>query len=427
MNPGEVPGARPPGMPASVPQDPLTVPGGEPPTPPGRRPAAYIAVVVGLLAMVGGAVFFARSVGKSDAGAKTPVAAIQKVFDSLSNQDLLGVLETLTPSEREIFTGRLKALSSELGRLGILRKDLNLGSLSGIDLEFTGLTFKTEEFAPGYSFVEVTGGRSTYRVDPNESPLGDFVRNLIPASELRTISGSQNLAGQDAFFVAKQEDGEWYLSLFYSIAEAARRDAGAAAPRFGAGVAARGGATPEAAVDAFLRAVAGLDVRRLIELSPPDEMGALHDYAPLFLSAAEAGAAEARKHFTAQISSLELSSTTSGDEAVVKVKKMVFKFGIPALELSVESDGRCLKVAGGDFLGAGQPQQFCGTLPPVAGLPRLPTPDVGIVAVRRGGSWYVSPTRTTFDAIIGVLKTLKPSDLQQLKELVSQFGGLSGG
>ena len=48
-----------------------------------------------------------------------------------------------------------------------------------------------------------------------------------------------------------------------------------------------GADSPEEAVDEMIAAVERLDVERMIELTPPDEMGVLHDYAPLFLDEVE--------------------------------------------------------------------------------------------------------------------------------------------
>ena len=44
-----------------------------------------------------------------------------------------------------------------------------------------------------------------------------------------------------------------------------------------------GADSPEEAVDEMISAIERVDVERMIELTPPDEMGVLHDYAPLFL------------------------------------------------------------------------------------------------------------------------------------------------
>ena len=410
---------------------------------PRRRPLAYAAVIIGLLGLVGGGIFFARSVKTTPtSGAKTPDAAVQKIFDALSNQDVVGVLEALAPGERAAFGSRLQTMTKELGRLGVLKNNVDLSSLGGVDLSFTGLKYKTESLASGLSLVTVTEGRLSYRVDQSKVPLGDFVRGLIPRGGFnQVVSGSSDVtAGPDeTTFTTIKVGNDWYVSLWYSIAESARRDANAPMPSFGNGIPAIGADSPGAAVEQFLRAGAALNVRKLIELTPLDEAGALHDYGPLFIQDAEKGAAEARHSFSLRIDSLTTSARTSGDEAVVKVTKMAFKLSIPDFGVSVTSDGRCTTFEGGDFFGGGIPgappipKRLCGDqVTPGAFFPGLRArPEIGFVAVQRGGKWFVSPTRTMLDAMIGILKSLNRSDLETFKQMIAEitqgFSGLGSG
>ncbi len=393
--------------------------------PPRRNPATYLAVVIGLVAMAGGAVFFARSLGSAEGGADTPVAAVQRMFDSIEDEDALGVLESLLPSERDVLSDSLQTVTKELGRLGILRDDLDLGSIEGIELDFTGLRFTAEDIASDVSVVTLVGGTANYRIDPARTPLGDFVRRFMSEDEFEVVQGSDTIAGgEEGFFATVKEGDKWYVSLWYSVAEAARRGAGAPLPQFGNGIAADGEATPEAAVEQFIRSAVMLDVRRLIELMPPEEARALHDYAPLFIDAAEAGAREALNHYSAEVSVLKLEGTQTGDTAVVKIGEVEFKAEIPDFGFAVEYDGECVTVKG-DFMGLGLPERQCGnSIVPAPGFPAFPQPEIGFVAVRENGQWYVSPTRTVLDGLIAMLKVLERKDLEMF---VDVFGGISGG
>ncbi len=386
-----------------------------------KRPWAYAAVVIGLLAMVAGAVFFARSLGKAEGGADTADAAVRRLFDALSNEDLLGMLEALPPSERDPLRSSLPQLTSELGRLGILRSDLNLSDIAGVELAFSGLRLASTAIGPGVTSVAVTAGRSTYRVDPQRSPLGDFVRQLLPPDMAKVVEGEDDLADDEITLTAVRENDRWFVSLWYTVAEDARGDA--PPPNFGNGLIARGASSPEQAVEELLRSASVLDVRRLIELMPPDEARALHDYAPLFLPQAEEAISEARGMFNAQIRELEVSSRRSGQTAAVKVDKISFRAEVPSLGISADFDGECMTTTG-EFFGTDEPQRLCGDevqLPP--GLPRLPTPDIGIIAVARDGAWYVSPTRTTLEGVISLLKSLDRDMLEAFKEMVASFAG----
>lgn len=394
---------------------------------PKRRPAAYVAVLVGLVAMAGGAVFFAKSLGSAEGGADTPVAAVQRLFDALGDEDALGMLETLLPSERDTLVDPIQDVTRELGRLGILSENLDLGAIPGIELEFSGLRFSAREIASGVSVVGLDAGSVRYSVDPAKSPLGSFVRQFMSEEDNKVQSGSDTLSADDEVSIATIKQGDkWYVSLWYTVAEGARMAAGAPVPAFGNGIAARGAASPEAAVEAFIRAGVLLDVRRLIELTPPEEMRALHDYAPLFIDAAEAGAREARNHYSAEVSVLKLAGTQTGNSALVKVDELEFSFEIPGLGMAAEYDGQCVTIRGG-FFGGDTPQRQCGSGlggVPVPGLPALATPEIGFVAVREGGQWFVSPTRTLLDGLVATLEVLDRKDLDMFVRI---FGGMSGG
>jgi hypothetical protein len=426
-----VSGSGEPPAPPPIPSDPATPSAtymytSATPAAPRRKPLAYVAVLIGLIAMVGGAVFFARSLAKPEGGADTPAAAVRRLFDALSNEDVLGVLEALPPSERDSLRTSVQQITAELSRLGVLATNVDLSDLPGIELEFTGLRLVPTEVGTGVTSVAVTAGSSTYRVDPDASPLGDFVRGLLPPSASKVVEGSDDLSDNEVFFTAIKEGDRWYVSLWYSTAEAARGK-GTTPPPFGRGLPARGAPTPEKAVEDLIRAAVGLDVRRLIELTPADEARALHDYAPLFLPQAEAGVAEMKNAFSAQIREIKLSSRREGDSTVVKIDDISFRVQIPELGMAFDYDGECVTVEG-EFFGSDEPQRQCGQgLTPGAGLPQLPTPDVGFVVVERGGEWFVSPTRTLLEGLVGMLKALDRKTLDSIKELVESFSKTFGG
>ena len=398
-----------------------------PPPAASRRPTAYLAVVIGLLAMVAGGVFFVRSIGSDVTGGSTPQAAVEKMLQALSNEDVLGVLEAMPAGERRLFGARLRTLTGELGRLGILRTELDLGDLPGLDLEFSGIRLRSEQLRADLAAVTIVEGRSSYSVDPASSPLGEFVRKLIPPSSLSPVRGSDDLRDERIALATVREGENWYVSLFYSLAEQGRREAGLALPGAGQGVPARGAATAEKAVEELIRAAAALDVRRLIELTPPDEAAALHEYASLFIDDAEAAVREAHTHFRAQLRSLSLSSRASGEDTLVTVDKMDFHLEIPDAGISVDFDGRCATLSG-RFFGSDRPERQCGLSAgavPGGDLARLPR--LGFVTVERDGAWYVSPVGTVFDSLIEVLRALKPSDLEMFRRSFAPFLGSGAG
>jgi hypothetical protein len=161
-------------------------------------------------------------------------------------------------------------------------------------------------------------------------------------------------------------------------------------------------------------------------------MAALHDYAPLFLSDLLKESAAARKHYSLNVPTLTLKGRVTGDEAVVMIDKIAFRLTVPDAGISVDYDGKCATIKGAEgFFGLdGGP--ICGDELSKQAIPGLKNPDIGITAVREGGFWYVSPSRTVLDGIIGILQSLQPRTLDELKQFFQSFafggfGGFGGG
>lgn len=448
--------ATPPG---SIPPPPGAVPPPPPPPPPPPMPPAPTAYepmpepppsimvkrgfagrlgagIIGL-AVLGGGLAYAVSQSGSGGGGSSPEAAAQALFDAIAAEDVLGVLDVLPAGERRAFQGPLESMAEELGRLGVVGDDLDLGAVGGLDLEFEDLTFETEELGEGISSVRLSGGTAIASVKPGELPIGDELREVIedvtgepveiePVEEERdTIEPGEG----DFEMVAVEEDGTWRISLFYSIAEAARTSAGLEAPDFGAGVEPAGAESPEAAVDALLRAaVEEQDLAAVIALLPPDEMAALQDYAPLFIDEAQAGLDEAAGDFSAEITDIELEATEDGDTASVAVTAFEVEATVDGRPMHASFDGECLAYEGPD----GEAEEQCAD--DMAGLGALgdilrtdEAQMAGATAVRVDGEWYVSPSRTMLDSVVMLLESLEDDAISKLPSVMEGFFGMSEG
>jgi hypothetical protein len=389
---------------------------------PAPRAGQLLALWVGVLALLAGGVFGAVYLSGQDEG--TPEEAVRRMFDAVAKTDVLGVLETLAPSERAALRENLPAMAVELKRLGIAAEDFSLNKIKGVDLKFSGLQLSSRTVGEGVTAVSIDGGTFTYRVAPRDLPLGSFVKDIIgkdlPTEPQTGSDDAKSSQPTDNTVVTVKEGGRWYVSLYYSAAEAARSGSGKPAPNFGHGLSARGEDSPEHAVDALLRAGAALDVQRLIELLPPDEGRVLRDYAPLFLDDTKRAAADSG--FKGAVTGLQLSSVRNGSHAVVTPKAFKLDFAASGTRGSVAFDGRCITMAGPDLApGAGRicPEDAKGPQALTGLMSRLPTQG-SIVAVEQGGQWYVSPTRTVLESVVGVLRALQRSDLDALRDFVNQ-------
>jgi hypothetical protein len=393
----------------------------EPQAPPRRSPGRVTALWIGIVALFAGGIFAVAFVAADDEG--SPEEAVRRMLRALADEDVIGVLEALPPSEREVFQAELPRLTEQLERLEILGKGFRLEQVKGVDLSFRDIELSSRTIGDGVSAVRITGGRVSYSVIPAELELGGFLEDLVDLpTEPQT--GSEPIVSDDPDdnepIIVILEDGRWHVSLYYSIAEGARAESGAPVPKFGEGVEPRGEASPEKAAEALIRAGLALDVERAIALVDPKEGRALHDYAPLFIDDAEAAASEA--DFSGTLNSIEFSSKSLGDgRTAVSLEKFDFDVSIEGETASVTFDGECVNVEAPDL--AEDEGRYCPDDAPLpAPIAEITTklPSTGIVAVQRDGAWFVSPTRTLFEAIIGALEAIDREDLDELSEFFAE-------
>lgn len=388
-------------------------------------------LAVGIVLVLGGAVFALTQVGGGGAG--SPEDAAEQLFDAVEDEDLLGLLESLLPSERDAFGGSVEDLAGELRRLGVLSDDLNLRDVSGLDLSFDGLRFSVERLTDALASVQVTGGTATFSVTPEDLPLGGFLRDMFGDDLGEPTTETSEAADDGSAMATVKEGGRWYVSLWYSVAEAYRMEARAPLPGPGDRVVPRGAATPEKAVEELFRATLTLDLRRVIELLPPDEARALHDYAYLFLDEAEESVDDLGDFLEVNVRRVTATADRDGREALVTITDVALEVTIDALGLRGTIEDGCVELRA---IGEPRGERICtaedfadafgdisGFEVPAAPMLDVDRPNVGFVAVERGGAWFVSPTRSLIGAFTASLRVLEPDDLDDLGDL---FGGLIG-
>ncbi|MDP9401820.1 MAG: hypothetical protein M3P85_00475 [Actinomycetota bacterium] len=368
-----------------------------------------IGVVVALVAGL-----FGLAAVTSDGGEDSPEAAVQKLVDALENEDVLGALEALVPAERTMLRGRLTELGEQLRRLGIVDERLDLGHVPGADLTVEGLELQAEKLGEDVAVVRAGAGTARLRIKGEELPIGPLLNDLV--DDARTISSPSpaDLAEEDAMLVAVRRGGDWFVSLGYTVAELARREGGAPVPKFGRGVAPKGASSPEAAVRELAAAAAAFDVRRAVELAPPGEADALHDYAPLFLPAAERAVASLRADgVRAEVPTLDLDVDSAGEgEARVTIKRLGVNVTTEDGRFAFDYDGRCTKATGPD--GEVLPQLCRDDEDEELPFRRAAFSYFQLTVVERGGDWFVSPTGSVLDAVLGSLRALERDELAKV-------------
>ncbi len=459
-----VPPASPPAPPAFG-----AVPPASPPTPPAFTPAppasntfgetsfvsdtttvqdrvdkpsgmvARVGLVAAALAVAGGGAFAVTRALSEPAGAQSPEEAVNQLFVAVENEDLVGLTEMMLPSEREAMVDPMIDLFAELERLDLLDEDYDPGAAAeaadGLDVTVTGLDFTTTPIGDGVVNARMTAGVVRVTGDVGDLPFGDRADQELGAEVLSESIDEQvvDFAEEtDAVFTIVEEDGSWYLSLWYSVAEAARAEAGEPAPAFGAGVVPVGGDSPEGALRLMLEEAFDLDAEGVISSLDPAEFRALYDYAPLFLDDADAAVAELRQELDAEgitwsLDRLDLSRSQVRDRTVVGVDGFAFSATGQGQAVSVDFDGDCITVIidqeidevciteisnelddemGGAMNGLELPQAYRDFLDDYT---------TGVTVVDRDGRWYVSGMPTIIGVYTDLLASLEPSDIDDFK------------
>ena len=170
---------------------------------------------------------------QSSGGAASPEEAVQDMVGSLEQNDLLGVVDVLAPWERDFARQGIDNYLDDAKDNGLLAKDTDLSDVGGYTLTVDGLKVSSEPVNERIANVSLVGGTAHLQSHFDQLPLGaKLLEQLNKANDGKgpdDVSGTTDLAdAQLPPITTIKQDGRWYVSLFYSIAESARRDAGRA-------------------------------------------------------------------------------------------------------------------------------------------------------------------------------------------------------
>lgn len=386
-----------------------------------------LGLVIGVLIIAGGAVVAADQF-LGDGG--SPESAVEDFFSAVSGADLLGIADSLVPAEREPLGELVADLVAELKRLEVLGDDFDASGVQGFGFEVDDLELSSEMLRDDLAVVRFEGGTLTSSFDPDRLALGPFLDQFDlemggPGEETGDLDGG--------FLVTVKEAGRWRVSLFHTVAEAARAGGGEDLPSLADALEPVGASSPEEAVRGLVDDMADFDLVGVLARLAPGEARALHEYAPLFVDDLRAFQRFADLGADVRIEDLDFEVTSDGDRALVRVTSAVIEVEVPALGLFLGIDGDCVTfddglssetVCGSD-LDEGMVPFFgeFGFIPPSL---EVGQPRIGLVAVEVGGSWYVSPIRTMTNFLVESLAVLDREDLDELARLFADpfaFGG----
>jgi hypothetical protein len=417
-----------------------------------------VAGAVGLVLLLGGVAFAATQIG-SDDGASDPEAAVTELFDAIADEDVLGMLATLDPGERDALSQPVERFFGELERLDVLDDSFELSGVAGVDLEFEDLTFRTEPVRSDLTRVHLTGGTASFAVDTDEIPVGDFLTDTFDrfGVEYRGVQQSESdtldpAEADDTFLVVRDTGDGWRVSLGYTAVEVARVAQGAPVPAVGAGLAAIGADTPEEAVEGFLLAAVGIDIEGVVARLSPGELRAVHDYWPVLVGGADIPTADDVPADIA-LTDLALRSSTDGDTGRVFIDSIGVDVVTEDFEGGATIVDGCIEVRGdireeldaaevelpdgpicqddiealveeaAEEMGGADPFGFGGLDGFAMGDGEIP--ELGITVVRIDGGWFVAPLGTSADLGLAVLETIGREELDSMVDAVEEFFGSS--
>ena len=402
-------------------------------------------MVVALIAAAGIYFFAIRDTNNTAAtsGQASPQESVSALFSTLSNSDPIGLADQLDPAESALFTDLNSDLITELKRLEILSPEASTESMTGTSITVTGLTFAgaDETINDNLRIVKLTGGTVTVQSDPSSIPLsesfkqafGDEIDQTQPETQTVNIADAVAENNGDPIRVATIKRGDqWYVSLFYTIADNAVHQAGLGTPAAEDRIAPVGSASPEAAVQALVDEAMAGDVEGVIALLPPDEMGVLHDYGRLLIDQADAGdltSGMADLGFTIDNVSWDVTDVTGGKKVSLKSLTVTADGQTATIEREPTAGSVTLTVPGEspitlddttidsylvDAIGSAELDEqgldiIKREFKQIIGL--------GVVTVEVDGKWYVSPIRSASDIVVSLLKGLQPGDIDYLISL----------
>jgi hypothetical protein len=397
------------------------------------RRGALVAAVIGVLAIGATGVFAATQLfGGDHGGAASPEELGQQVLDAIDDTDVLGLVDLLVPSERDVVRDPLTELLAELRRLQIVARPAGADGIEGVEFVVERASVRVQPTnVPDITNLRLTGD-VTVTVDGDRLPIGSLVSDNIGDLE-RSELDTTTTEPFDVTLTSIELDGRWYVSLFFSIAEAARAEQSPPPDIPDQGIEPRGGSTPDGALDALLDGVEALDLSRVVAALNPGEAGALQRYGPMFLGAAQ----DELDLLSLQwdITEKAYTVTGSGSTRSASIDRLAISGRLEGTDFQLELDRGCVVVTSDDEqFDSCAPGDDEATLDGVIGespaaqelaeLIREVFADhdqPGITIRQTDGQWYVSPLGTLFDQLLAGLRALEREDLERFIELGPQL------
>lgn len=394
-----------------------------------------------LLVVAGAGGFAVNSALSTPDGPQSPEAAMEALFEAYGNEDVVGILETLLPSERESLVDPTLALVQEIERLEVIGGGIDLDTFGDLDVVIDGLVVESTPLADGFATVRPTAGTMMVHGTTADFPLGAEIGDALDEEPEVLMEEPVELVDSGFEVVAVEDDGTWYLSLLYSGAEIVREGTTAPLPAFGAGPTPVGGETPEQAVENLVNRGLETDLEGMLAQLDPEEFRVLYDYSPLFLPEAQAMIDELRTEledggFAWSLVDLDLTSAEVNGRTVVVLEAIELTGTDGSSTFTSRVEGECVVVdavsdvnelthidtcsaeyadTDGSML-----EEFGIAAPDFSALTDAELVQ-GVTVIERDGRWFISFMPSILYAYVDVAKSLEPSDAQEWVDFGSEL------
>lgn len=448
-----VPQGQPSGQTAWLPYE-SPVPTVEVAPPAKKGKGKIIAAVVGAVAVLaaGGFAVTALAGGGHDGGADSPEAAAEKLFEAIGNRDVLGMLDSLLPGERDASRERAERLVSNLSKLGVLSDDADLGSISGLEITLSDMEYDAVETNVDDITDVLVSGNIEASVNGQDLPIGDVVIDRFLNGERPDVDESDSGDFQDVMLTTVERGGRWYVSVGYTIAEYARTNGNPDDAQFDIpdpedAIALNGGDKPEEAISNLIDAVEDFDLEGVLGTLDPREVGALQRYAPVFLGDAADAFSDLKDQAAVTFGDITYTVHQKGDEATVGLAIDTVTIAVPEGTITYDSSTQCASIDASngdsdkfclDELSGGDPTDIAAQIEQL--LPDDPEladqvadslenfraafddlGPLGITVSKVDGKWYVSLLGTYADTGLTLLDAL---DRDEFESIIDDFESL---
>jgi hypothetical protein len=371
-----------------------------PETPPPSATAKwprFLFIALPVLVIGGGVAFwnFRSSTGAAD----SPQAAVERLVRAVTDEDVLGVLAALDPAEGDLLRDGYKPTADQAASNGVIADEGD--PLASVDVNATDLEYSVENLGERVAAVRITAGKFDGSFDPSKLPSN--TRKDLPPDLLERKSGSTSIAELQGDsdepippIVTVKRDSGWYVSVFYTIAEAIRTSSDGEKPDFDHPPASQGADSPKAVIEQLAVAINGIDLDKGLQLIDPESLRVLVDYRASIESLVDPRElADERKNWSFALNDLQVK-TTELDDAHTRVDVTSLRGNAKSIDDGVPDvatfsvNGTCYDAT--DTIGRAKPETTTGCLKDTGYTFGLNS--FFIVVAQRSGQYYLDPLRT---------------------------------